>query len=132
MTNENLDLIRDHTYFNNPEKLKNIKPLFPKTGVKYTNNTSNGTVGNHAAPYPRVRIFYDGTFVPNYPVDFKPPIAGGPLTNFEPNSNSIKPNAEPTVGCCNIKFAIDNCLLYVIICLIFVFFIKSLYTLVVI
>lgn len=98
MTNENLDLIRDHTYFNNPEKLKNIKPLFPKTGVKYTNNTSNGTVGNHAAPYPRVRIFYDGTFVPNYPVDFKPPIAGGPLTNFEPNSNSIKPNAEPTVG----------------------------------
>ena len=64
VTNENLDLIRDHTYFNNPEKLKNIKPLFPKTGVKYTNNTSNGTVGNHAAPYPRVRIFYDGTFVP--------------------------------------------------------------------
>ena len=98
VTNENLNLIRDHTYFNNPEKLKNIKPLFPKTGVKYTNNTSNGTVGNHAAPYPRVRIFYDGTFVPNYPVDFKPPIAGGPLTNFEPNSNSIKPNAEPTVG----------------------------------
>ena len=87
--------------------------------MKYTNNTSNGTVGNHAAPYPRVRIFYDGTFVPNYPVDFKPPIAGGPLTNFEPNSNSIKPNAE-SCWCCNIKFAIDNCLLYVIICLIFV------------
>ena len=28
-------------------------------------------------PYPRIRVFYDGTFIPNYPVDFKPPIAGG-------------------------------------------------------
>lgn len=99
VTNENLDLIRDHTYFNNPEKLKNVKPLFPKTGVKYSNNTSNSTIGDHVAPYPKVRIFYDGTFIPNYPVDFKPPIAGGPPTNFDPNSNPIKPNAtEPTVG----------------------------------
>ena len=66
----NNGLLDEHSRFNNPEKLKNLRPLFP------SGNSTNGS-DEVKTPYPRIRVFYDGTFIPNYPVDFKPPIAGG-------------------------------------------------------